>query len=400
MSLAWTVFLPRDTMPSNSPNLTLDEQSFQGLLSAAFTIQEHNDRLQQARQTPDEPEAHVEPEANSEPEANPVCPQCGAPKPADAPSCQSCGPDELRPGERLQRNWASMWLMSQEQGLWPERSPALREVSSREGAQEDAPPLEAKRQPRAQTAHDFVASNCLALPVARKEAAGETISQEETAAIHLRTAGGSIPGKPVPRKSAAESKWTASAPENEMIEHFPTEDSEEAFAPENSGLAIPRFQLSATGDSFPIDSAVDETADGVADATSGPNTEVRAATSSMPQLFQDWRVHLRFNRADLYLGTAIFVAALALLWPVANSPRRAALGPWERALVTLGIAEAPAPAVHLQGDPGIQVWVDPHTALYYCPGEEQYGKTADGRVSSQREAQMDRFEPASRSACE
>ncbi|MGA7631981.1 MAG: hypothetical protein WCB11_14545, partial [Terriglobales bacterium] len=28
-------------------HLTLDEQSFQGLLSAAFTIQEHNDRRQQ-----------------------------------------------------------------------------------------------------------------------------------------------------------------------------------------------------------------------------------------------------------------------------------------------------------------------------------------------------------------
>jgi hypothetical protein len=46
------------------------------------------------------------------------------------------------------------------------------------------------------------------------------------------------------------------------------------------------------------------------------------------------------------------------------------------------------------------VWIDPHTALYYCPGDEQYQKTDGGRFSSQREAQMDRFEPASRSACE
>jgi hypothetical protein len=112
------------------------------------------------------------------------------------------------------------------------------------------------------------------------------------------------------------------------------------------------------------------------------------------------RVKLRLHRADLYLAAAVFVAALALLWPAAGSPRRAALGPWERALVTLGIAEAPTPVVHLQGDPAIEVWVDPNTALYYCPGEEQYGKTANGRVSSQREAQMDRFEPAGRSACE
>jgi len=383
-------------MPSNSPNLTLDEQSFQGLLAAAFTIQQHNARLQQARQPQAEPESHVEPESNSEMGAIPVCPQCGAPKPADAPNCQSCGVDELRPGERLQHNWASMWLMSQEHGLWPDRPPARRDVPSREGAQEDVPPLEAKRQPRAQTAPEFAASNCLALPVARKESARETIAQEEPAAIHIKMRGKPILGKSVPSKSAAESQWTAAAPENEAIEDFPTRDfSSEAYAPEDSDLATPPLQLPATGAPFAI-AAVD----GVTDATSEPVTEASAATSSILQLFQDWRVHLRLNRADLYLGTAVFVAALALLWPAANSPRRATLGPWERALITLGIAEAPAPAVHLQGDPGVQVWVDPHTALYYCPGEEQYGKTADGRVSNQREAQMDRFEPASRSACE
>src|SRR5208337_2213862 len=74
---------PPVAMPSNRPNLTLDEQSFQGLLSAAFIIQEHNDRQKQARQ------AQAESEGGSR------------------------GLDGLRPGERLQHNWASMWLMSQ-----------------------------------------------------------------------------------------------------------------------------------------------------------------------------------------------------------------------------------------------------------------------------------------------
>jgi hypothetical protein len=50
-------------MPLNWHNLTLDEQSFQSVLSAAFTIQEHNDRRKLVRQTPArqtqaEPEAH------------------------------------------------------------------------------------------------------------------------------------------------------------------------------------------------------------------------------------------------------------------------------------------------------------------------------------------------------
>ncbi len=51
----------------NWHNLTLDEQFFQSVLSAAFTIQEHNARRKLARQTPArqtqaEPEAHPEPD--------------------------------------------------------------------------------------------------------------------------------------------------------------------------------------------------------------------------------------------------------------------------------------------------------------------------------------------------
>jgi len=94
------------------------------------------------------------------------------------------------------------------------------------------------------------------------------------------------------------------------------------------------------------------------------------------------------------------VAALALLWPATSATGQPSLSFWDKTLITLGIAEAPAPAVHTIGDPTIEVWIDPHSALYYCPGEEQYGKTSDGRFSSQREAQMERFEPAGRTACE
>ena len=362
-------------MPSNRPNLTLDEQSFQDLLCAAFTIQEHNDRLRQARQTQAEPEAHPEPEANS------VCPHCGALKPAGS-RCERCGLDEFRPGERLQRNWASMWLMSQEQRLWPERSSEIRE-----GTRKGDPPLETERRPRAQAARDLAASGIRALPVAKKEVAREAIAQEKIESLHDPVRGKSVRGKsalddPALAKAAAGSKWITESIEDEATEDFPPED----FAPHDSDPTVQPYQLSASDDSSPTDAGTDATTD--------------ARTSSMIQRLADLRVTLRFHRADLYLGAAVFVAALALLWPAASSPRRAALGPWERALVTLGIAEAPAPVVHLQGDPGIEVWVDPHTALYYCPGEEQYGKTADGRFTSQREAQMDRFEPAGRSACE
>jgi hypothetical protein len=362
-------------MPANRPNLTLDEQSFQGLLSAAFTIQEHNDRLKLAGQTPAEPQARLEPEANS------VCPHCGAPKPAvpklaEGSRCESCGLDEFRPGERLQHNWASMWLMSQEQRLWPERSPEIRE-----GIGKGVPALDAESGPRAQVAQDFAASGILALPVA-KEVAPEPIAQEET--IHHRA-----PGKAALGNATAESRWITAATDDFSREDLTPEGlTQEDLRPQDSDLVVQPFQLSATDDSYPTYA----TTDAISMDDAAPRTVL--------QRFADWHVKLRFHRADLYLGLSVFVAALALLWPAAAAPRPGALGPWERALVTLGIAEDPAPVVHLRGDPSLAVWVDPHTALYYCPGEEQYGKTADGRFSPQREAQMDRFEPAGRSACE
>jgi hypothetical protein len=368
-------------MPANRPNLMLDEQSFQGLLSAAFIIQEHNDRLKLAGQTPAESQARLEPEANS------ICPHCGAPKPAapnlaDGSRCESCGLDEFRPGERLQHNWASMWLMSQEQRLWPERSPEIRE-----GMGKGAPLLDAENNPRAHAAREFAASGNLAFPVA-KEVAQEPIAQEETATIHHRA-----PRKTALGKATGEGRWILDATNDYPREGLTPED----LRSEDSDLALQPLQLSGTDDSFAIDAETDATSDITTDASTDASD---AATSSVIRRLADFRVKLRFHRADLYLGVAVFVAVLALLWPAAGAPRPAALGPWERALVTLGIAEAPAPVVHLRGDPGLAVWVDPHTALYYCPGEEQYGKTADGRFSPQREAQMDRFEPAGRSACE
>jgi hypothetical protein len=72
---------------------------------------------------------------------------------------------------------------------------------------------------------------------------------------------------------------------------------------------------------------------------------------------------------------------------------------FDRMLVKLGLAEAPEPPEY-KGNPRTQVWVDLHTALYYCPGADLYGKTPKGRFSSQREAQLDQFEPAYRKACD
>ena len=82
-----------------------------------------------------------------------------------------------------------------------------------------------------------------------------------------------------------------------------------------------------------------------------------------------------------------------------NAPPQPSLTLFERMLVGLGLAEAP-PAPIYTGNPNAQVWEDLHTGLYYCAGSDLYGKTPGGKVTSQRDAQLDQFEPAARKTCE
>jgi len=118
-------------------------------------------------------------------------------------------------------------------------------------------------------------------------------------------------------------------------------------------------------------------------------------------------------RANVWVGvSACILLAVIFTWstqsPVSSSPsgarthcRRPApnLTLFEKLLVTLSLAVPPQmPA--FTGNPDSKVWVDVHTALYYCPGAELYGKTPGGRFTSQKDAQQDQFEPARRKACE
>lgn len=286
--------------------LKLDEQSFQDLLAAAYTIQEHNAKRKRG------------------PEAPRVCCHCGAPVKDGELLCGACGVEQFRPGERLQRNWASLWLMSQRQGLWPERSGREGDAALETPASD--PAVEVER-----------------LSVVE----GETVevSDQETEGAWA--------------SAGAQADWD---PTGSLIEVAPTADS------------------------LPV--------------------EARDANPSLRSRLWDLSLTLRFHRADLYLVVAIIVSTVAMIWVLSAAPppgaqRKPRLRPWEQALVSLGIAEAPAPLPRAdRGNPNVQVWVDPHTALYYCPGEDEYGKTPDGHVTSQQEAQMDQFEPAARAACD
>jgi putative methionine-R-sulfoxide reductase with GAF domain len=123
----------------------------------------------------------------------------------------------------------------------------------------------------------------------------------------------------------------------------------------------------------------------------------------------------RARRGDIYLAVAGILVAVVIGWAIfsdhsvgaaanaaAAGHRKAPdadLSVLDRMLINLGLAEAPEPP-ETKGNPDTQVWVDLHTALYYCPGADLYGKTPKGKFTSQRDAQLDQFEPAYRKACE
>jgi DNA-binding NarL/FixJ family response regulator len=61
--------------------------------------------------------------------------------------------------------------------------------------------------------------------------------------------------------------------------------------------------------------------------------------------------------------------------------------------------KSPASATD-QGNPDARVWEDIRTALYYCSGEDGFGKTPRGRIALQRDARLDNFSPASGKPCQ
>jgi putative methionine-R-sulfoxide reductase with GAF domain len=124
------------------------------------------------------------------------------------------------------------------------------------------------------------------------------------------------------------------------------------------------------------------------------------------------------RRGDIYLAVAVVLVAGVIRWGIwsnhsvsaTGKPPAAAAGHrnpapeadlslFDRMLISLGLAEAP-PTPEYHGNPDAQVWVDLHTALYYCPGADLYGKTPKGKFTSQRDAQLDQYEPAYRKACD
>jgi TonB family protein len=221
-----------DTMPSNRPTLKLDEQSFQNLLSAAFTIQEHYSGRISARPTQTEPQAHTDPEVERQ------CQDCGALMPAHALRCGICDLNEFRPGEQVQPDWAKMLLESQQQGSWLEPP-----FEGGDGGGNLAEPHAADGRPlRIQEVQDFASHGSLASPIT-PDVAKEPMPQERTDSI------------------SCQAFHLSALAQTEAKSESITEASDElvlaGLAAEDSKLTIQQLQLSARHDSSSIDPKIE-----------------------------------------------------------------------------------------------------------------------------------------------
>lgn len=292
---------------------------------------------------------------------------------------------------------------------------------------------------------------------------GETepssIQSKLASALHMHQASQGFPLAPlsgsvsdVAALKTGNAEMAASGDEGELLQRFspylfeeaPREetareiDAQEAL-PEQSLDANAEEPISAKTSSTELQSELQSTTTGIVGADLESPDPVRIA--SPPKV--DWSSALKARnfleaviqtrspgafarlwqarRGDFYLAVAVILVLIAILWGIlSNHPVSATNGKptasgsalrhrppaddlslFDKFLINLGLAEAPdTPEYKYLGNPSTQVWIDTHTALYYCPGSEFYGKTPKGRFSSQHDAQLDQFEPATRRACD
>ena len=306
-----------------------------------------------------------------------VCRKCGHELVGQEQFCGNCGSPRSSNYEppSMQSKVAALWHMQEAMNQTPHPHPA-------DGAA-DGPVMHEEAQTNFDQVHDEE-------PIAdsREEqipdlfAAADPLRDETTESTELREAPGS-----------ADFENAERADLEIPLHTIPAEDVE---APEPTALAKP------------------ERAPAWSSAATTLDFLERLTLAKDPGA---WVQFWNSRRGDIYLAIAVVLVLGVIRWAIwsnhsvsaTGSPtvsaahRRAApdadLSLFDRILVELGLAEAPEPPVY-KGNPRTQVWVDLNTALYYCPGADLYGKTPKGRFSSQRDAQLDQFEPAYRKACD
>ena len=271
------------------------------------------------------------------------CRVCGRPFLANEAFCGNCSMPRVAgaAAENLQSKWASLWYMQQAQ-----------ETTSIEEREVSAPP-----QPSA----DHIESQAL-------EDVAPLAEEKETVSESVWRRPEKIAGSPRPERPPAVTR-----------------------------PVIPDAPVDKTNiEKITLDDVI-LPAELLPDAITPPSWDdsIRTAWRRAQLAF-----HQRTGRRialTLMASLALFLFMLVWAWPAPASH----LTLYESLLVKLGIAEVPqrAPAPP-SGNPNLRVWVDVHTALYYCPGSDLYGNTPGGQFETQREAQLDHFRAASGAVCE
>ena len=274
-----------------------------------------------------------------------VCPQCGYQFGEHELFCGRCGtprPARVSPSGDLQSKWASMWHLQQT----AENKQHTEEEKS-EKAEIESPEI-AEAEVSSELAHEL-------------------------------------------------------SPElKKMMEQFSDELGEAEIAPENDSAIV--ISGETAEDATPLSLAVQEPAKSPSPWASATQTHEWLESLHPKSAGGIW---LAKHRADLYVGAAVLLLLIVLsgwgMRPAENHAQVKSAQPnltfFEKVLVSLGLAETPPTPVYL-GNPNAQVWVDLHTALYYCSNSDLYGKTPGGKFTTQRDAQLDQFEPAARRNCD
>jgi hypothetical protein len=369
----------RSLMPSSSTGakhkLLLDETGFQQLLAAAYVLQQHNDALRaQAQQLDttavlpkvadtdssdraestaflDEVPSSPQPMPDPAPTTNcsgTTCRVCGCQFGKDEVFCGNCSMP--RPAgsssEDLQSKWASMWYMQQAQGTLQSEEVAPQVFTPKP----DLAPAEF--EPALNDSRLWAPSESVLAP--------ENLGPENLGPENLGPENRELTSPP------------ASRPLNE---------------PEQSHTEIEPFSIT--------------------EQTRAAAHSVEARPSEFLENLRDrlrtFQVRIRTGRKNAVVVIAclaiLLIMAISALSPK-HAPSQPQLSWFSFLLVNLGLVQGPTRAPAYVGNPDAPVWVDVHTALYYCKGSDLYGKTPGGRFSTQREAQEDQFESASRLACE
>jgi len=197
------------------------------------------------------------------------------------------------------------------------------------------------------------------------------------------------------------------------LEPTPTETFTEASLSDgSSALALSRAAEKETTPASGVQEGVRELEPAVVQVRQSTESNSPATWTSAAQALQ-WlrslekansagRIWLAKHRGDISIALSAMVLLLALTgWGLhpSGGAQKSRLTLFERMLVSLGVAEAP-PQPTVPGNPNVWVWVDVHTALYYCPGSDLYRKTPGGKLVLQHDAQLDQFQPAGRASCE